>query len=94
MMRMPIQQVMMMASAILSPKSGRESEIDCLTAHVNHLTAAFDFWNRWMLWGLGVAALAAVWIGLTTRLTIVRSKQLTVAQTFPSREGRKNRGGE
>jgi hypothetical protein len=33
-----------------------------------------------MLWGLGVAALAAVWIGLTTRLTIVRSKQLTVAQ--------------
>src|SRR6185437_3376840 len=77
---MPIQQVMMMASVILSPNSGTQSEIDCLTAQVNHLTAAFDSWNQWMLWGLGVAALTAVWIGLTTRMTIVRSRQLTVAQ--------------
>jgi len=74
------QQVMMMASAILSPKSGKQSEIECLTAQVNHLTAAFDVWNRWMIWGLGVAALAAVWIVLTTRMTLVLSKQLTVAQ--------------
>ena len=80
MISMPIQQVMMMASAILSPKSGKQSEIDRLTTHVNHLTAAFDFWNRWMLLGLGIAAFAAVWISLTTRLTIVRSRQLTVAQ--------------
>ncbi len=80
MMSMPIRQVMMMAGAVLSPKTGKQSEIDCLSKQVNHLTAAFDFWNRWMLWGLGVAALAAVWIGVTTRLTIVRSKQLTVAQ--------------
>jgi hypothetical protein len=80
MMSNPLKQVLTMASVILSSKSEKQSEIDFLTTHVDHLTAAFDFWNRWMRWGLGVAALAAVWIGLTTRLTIVRSKQLAVAQ--------------
>lgn len=76
----PMQQVMMMASAVLSPKSGKQSDIDCLTAKVNHLTAAFDVWNRWILLGLGIAALAAVWIGITSRMAYVRSKQLAVAQ--------------
>jgi len=56
------------------------TEIQSLTARVQQLGDAVDVWNRWMLWGLVFAALAAVWIGLTTRLTIVRSKQLAIAQ--------------
>ena len=76
----PIEQVTMMASTILSKTVGNSSEIDSLTQRVVLLTNAFDFWKRWMLLGLGFAALAAIWIGVTTRLTIVRSKQLTVAQ--------------
>jgi hypothetical protein len=77
---MPMEQMIMTASTILSNKVGNSSEIDSLTSRVAQLTNAFDFWNRWMLVGLGFAAFAAIWIGLTTRLTIVRSKQLAVAQ--------------
>jgi hypothetical protein len=76
----PIEQVTMMASTILSNGVGNNPEIDSLTHRVALLTDSFDFWNRWMLVGLGFAALAAIWIGVTTRLAIVRSKQLTVAQ--------------
>ena len=55
-------------------------EIESLNQTVNHLTGAVDFWNHLMLWGLGIAAVAAAWIGVSTRLVVVRSKQLTVAQ--------------
>ena len=70
----------MMDNAIKSEKDGNMTEIQSLTSQVQQLGDAVDFWNRWMLWGLVFAAMAAIWIGLTTRLTIVRSKQLTVAQ--------------
>ena len=51
-----------MASAILSDVPGKSSEIDSLTRRINDLTEAVDFWNRWMLWGLVIAAGAAIWI--------------------------------
>jgi hypothetical protein len=69
-----------MGNAILSDNLGKSSEISSLTHKVSDLTQSFDFWNHWMLWGLGFAAIAAFWIGITTRMTVVRSKQLTVAQ--------------
>lgn len=77
---MLIQQVMTMANAILSDSFGHSSEIKSLTERVTRLTNAVDYWNHRMLWGLVVAALAALWVVVATRLTIVRGKELTVAQ--------------
>jgi hypothetical protein len=75
---MLIEQVMRMANAALPETAGKISEIDTLTSHLNRLTDAVDFWNRWMVWGLVIAAVAATWVVLATRLTIVRSKQVSV----------------
>jgi hypothetical protein len=69
-----------MTNPILSGKLGKTSEIETLTRKVSDLTHSFDQWNHWMLWGLAFAAGAAVWIGITTRMTVVKSKQLAVAQ--------------
>jgi hypothetical protein len=76
----PIQQVMMMVNAILSDTLGNESEIDSLIRRVKHFTDAVNFWNRWMLWGLALAAVAAFWIVISTRLTVIRAKQLSDTQ--------------
>ncbi len=70
----------MMVDAITSDAAGKNSEIDSLTRQVKALTGAVDFWNRWMLAGLVAAAIAALWLVLTTRLTIVRQKQLSILQ--------------
>jgi hypothetical protein len=90
MTQIPIRNVAMMASAILSDTVGKHSEIDSLTRRVRDLSDKVDFWNRWMLWGLAAAVVVAAWVVLTTRLTIVRSKQLSIAQD--SLEGAKERG--
>lgn len=55
-------------------------EIDNLTRRVADLNNAVDFWNRWMLIGLAATALAAIWLVFSTRLVIVRQKQLSIAQ--------------
>ena len=55
-------------------------EIDSLAQRVNELNGKVDFWNHWMLVGLVLAAIAALWLAITTRLGIVRSKQLSIAQ--------------
>jgi len=75
-----IQKVMMMANAILSEALGKASEIDSLTRRVTDLTDAVDFWNRWMIFGLVAAMAAAGWIVLTTRLVVIRGKELAIAQ--------------
>jgi hypothetical protein len=77
---MPIQQVMTMASVILSQGQPNKPDIPALTERLIQLTRAVDFWNRWMIAGLAVAAMAALWLALTTRLTIVRQKELTLKQ--------------
>jgi len=77
---MPMQQVMMMASAILSQGNENKPDIPSLSERVGRLTHAVDFWNGWMVAGLVIAAIAALWLAITTRLTIVRQKELTVAQ--------------
>jgi hypothetical protein len=56
------------------------SEIQALTNRVQELSDSVDFWNLVMLWGLFFGALAAAWIGISTRLVVVRAKQQTIAQ--------------
>lgn len=55
-------------------------EIGTLTSRVTRLNTAVDFWNQWMVAGLIVAAFAAMWVVVTTRLVIVRGKELADAQ--------------
>jgi hypothetical protein len=55
-------------------------EIEALTSRVNELGSAVDFWNAVMIWGLALAALAALLIGYSTRLVVVRSSALGQAQ--------------
>ena len=56
------------------------SDIQELTSRIERLSTAADFWNKAMLWGLVAAALAAVFIVITTRLAITRAKQAADAQ--------------
>jgi hypothetical protein len=71
-------------SAIITNATSLEdesmSEIDALAAKVVQLSSAADFWNKAMLWGLAAAALAAVFIVITTRLAILRTSQAGEAQ--------------
>jgi multidrug efflux pump subunit AcrA (membrane-fusion protein) len=59
-----------------STEGGKVSEIQSLTQRINELGGAVDFWNVVMLWGLALAAVAAVVIGVSTRLVVVRTGQL------------------
>jgi hypothetical protein len=56
------------------------TEIQSLTLRVRDLSQAVDFWNVVMLWGLAIAALAAIVVGISTRLAVVRTGQLGDAQ--------------
>jgi len=60
------------------------AEIESLTRSVRDLAQNVDFWNIVMLWGLAVAALAAVVVGISTRLVVVRTGQLAEAQELLS----------
>jgi hypothetical protein len=69
-----------MADAVVSQVAGNGSDIDSLGRRVDDLTHAVDSWNNWMLVGLVIAAVAAAWILVTTRVAVIRSKQLVTAQ--------------
>ena len=56
------------------------SEIESLASRVESLSNAAEFWNKAMLFGLVVAAIAAAVIVITTRLSLERSKQASEAQ--------------
>jgi hypothetical protein len=60
------------------------TEVESLAARVRELSQNVDFWNVVMLWGLALAAVAAVVIGISTRLVIVRSRQQSEAQELLS----------
>lgn len=66
--------------AILS-KRENVAEIQSLASQVERLSNAAEFWNKAMFWGLGVAAFAAVFIFITTRLVIMRVSQAREAQS-------------
>jgi hypothetical protein len=61
-------------------KGENVSEIQSLTLRVRELSEAVDFWNVVLLWGLAIAALAAVVIGISTRLVFVRAGQQSAMQ--------------
>lgn len=79
-MVMVMQQVMIMASAILSNSDTKAAEIKSLTERTDRLIHAVDFWNEWMIAGLILAAVAAVLIVLATRMVVLRTQELTDAQ--------------
>jgi hypothetical protein len=54
--------------------------IQALADRVQDFSDKVDFWNLLMVWGLAIAALAAIAVGISTRLVIVRSGQLAAAQ--------------
>lgn len=56
------------------------SEIQVLTNRVQELGDSVDFWNSVMLWGLLFAALAAAWVGISTRLIVLRTGQQAKAE--------------
>jgi hypothetical protein len=64
----------------MSTEGGNVSEIQALADRVRDLSQSVDRWNIVMLWGLALAAVAAVVIGISTRLVVVRTGQQSGAQ--------------
>lgn len=64
-----------MKSAIMTtlPSSNLEKRVD-------HLTNQVDWWNGAMVWALLFTALAAIAVVVTTRMVLIRSKELSKAQ--------------
>jgi flagellar biosynthesis GTPase FlhF len=56
------------------------SEIQSLTLRVQHLSQSAEWWNAAMIWGLALAALAAVFVLIATRVVVTRASQLSTAQ--------------
>jgi hypothetical protein len=75
--------------AMIMPKGDQSeganvSDIQALTLRTQSLSHAVDFWNLLMIWGLGLAALAAVFVVIATRIVVTRTGQLTDAQNLLS----------
>ena len=51
-------------------------EIQSLTLRVNALNQSVDWWNTAMVWALVFAALAALAVVVTTRVALMRAKEL------------------
>jgi outer membrane murein-binding lipoprotein Lpp len=60
------------------------SEIEALTLRAQVLSQSVDFWNLLMLWGLALAAVAAVFVVVATRVVVTRTGQLTDVQNLLS----------
>ena len=57
------------------------TEIETLAVRIRDLGQSVDGWNTLMIWGLALAAVAAVIIGISTRMVVVRSGQQSDAQS-------------
>jgi hypothetical protein len=56
------------------------SEIQFLSARAQELSQGVDWWNTAMIWALVFAAIAAIAVVFTTRIALVRAKQLADIQ--------------
>lgn len=56
------------------------SEIQSLSLRVEEISRSLDWWNAAMIWGLAIAAIAAVFVVLATRIIVTRTGQLSIAQ--------------
>jgi hypothetical protein len=61
-------------------EGGNVGEIQSLTLRINDLSRSIDFWNELMLWGLALAAIAAVFVVIATRIVVSQSGKLSDAQ--------------
>jgi hypothetical protein len=76
---MPIQHQVIIGGATGSEPEN-VSEIQVLASRVQVLTGSFDRWNNGMIWALVVAAVAALAVVISTRIVVLKAKQLTEAQ--------------
>ena len=60
------------------------SEIQSLTLRVRDLNDSVDSWNQLMIWGLALAAIAAVFVVIATRIVVTRAGQLSTTQELLS----------
>jgi len=60
------------------------SEIQSLTLRVQSLSHSVDWWNTAMIWGLALAAIAAVFVLIATRIVVTRAGELSAAQDLLS----------
>ena len=56
------------------------SEIQSLTLRIRELNQSVDWWNTAVIWSLIFVVIAAIAVVVTTRIALVRAKQLTDAQ--------------
>lgn len=56
------------------------SEIQSLILRAQDLTKSVDWWNTAMIWGLAIAAIAAVFVLISTRVVVAKSKELSNIQ--------------
>ena len=63
-----------------SSEGVKMSEIQSLSLRVRDLNQSVDWWNTAMIWGLAVAAIAAVFVVISTRIVVTRAGQLAATQ--------------
>jgi len=63
-----------------TPEGETMSEIQSLALRAQGLTQSVDWWNTAMIWALVFVAIAAIAVVVTTRLALVRTKQLADTQ--------------
>jgi hypothetical protein len=69
---------------VTNPEREGVDEIQTLTQRVTEISRGVDRWNGIMLWGLAFAAIAAIVVGISTRMVIVRTDQQAKAQDLLS----------
>jgi hypothetical protein len=62
------------------PEGGEMSEIQSLTLRASDLSKAVNWWNTATIWALVLTALAAVFVVVTTRVSLTRAKELANVQ--------------
>jgi hypothetical protein len=60
------------------------SEIQSLILRFQSLSHSVDWWNTAVIWGLALAAIAAVFVVIATRIVVTRTRELSAAQDLLS----------
>jgi hypothetical protein len=72
------------ANASHNSEGGSVSDIQTLTQSVREFSHSVDLWNQWMLGGLALTVLAAIFVLVATRMVVFRSGQMSTAQDLLS----------
>lgn len=79
-----MRQQQAMTNRAMTSEGENVSEIQSLTIRVQSLSHSVDWWNAAMIWGLAMAAVAAVFLVIATRIVIARTGELSKAQDLLS----------